>query len=585
MIHKFDVVIVGAGGAGLRAAVEVPKDHTCAVISKVFPTRSHTGTAQGGVCAALSNEEDDSWLDHAFDTVKGSDYLGDQDAIEIMCQDAPRAIIELEHMGMPFSRTKEGKIAQRKFGGHTKLENPNDPNSKRIPVNRACYSADRTGHVMLQTLYENCVKNNVNFYSEYFLTDLIIEDGICKGVTAIDMATSEIHVFHAKAVMFATGGYGRAFRITSNAHVGTGDGCALVYKAGLPLEDMEFYQFHPTGLWRLGILVSEAARGEGGILRNNANERFMEVYAPTVKDLAPRDMVSRAIISEIRAGRGILGSDGTYYINLDLTHLGKKVIDEKIPEITGFARTYLGVEPTKECVPIQPTAHYAMGGIPTNYDTEVFSDNKGTKVNGFYAAGECACVSVHGGNRLGTNSLLDIVVFGRRGGKKISQFLKTAEYTEFTGDPTERTRQQIDSLLNLSGGENISNIRKDLQQNMMDKCGIFRNEKDLAENKEILKQLRQRYQNITVQDKSKVFNTDLMEAIELGNLIDIAESINESALNRQESRGAHTREDFPNRNDAEWMKHTFITKADSGELKIDYKPVVKTRFEPMERKY
>ena len=585
MIHKFDVVIVGAGGAGLRAAVEVPKDHSCAVISKVFPTRSHTGTAQGGVCAALSNEEDDSWLDHAFDTVKGSDYLGDQDAIEIMCQDAPRAIIELEHMGMPFSRTKEGKIAQRKFGGHTKLENPNDPNSKRIPVNRACYSADRTGHVMLQTLYENCVKNNVNFYSEYFLTDLIIEDGICKGVTAIDMATSEIHVFHAKAVMFATGGYGRAFRITSNAHVGTGDGCALVYKAGLPLEDMEFYQFHPTGLWRLGILVSEAARGEGGILRNNANERFMEVYAPTVKDLAPRDMVSRAIISEIRAGRGILGSDGTYYINLDLTHLGKKVIDEKIPEITGFARTYLGVEPTKECVPIQPTAHYAMGGIPTNYDTEVFSDNKGTKVNGFYAAGECACVSVHGGNRLGTNSLLDIVVFGRRGGKKISQFLKTAEYTEFTGDPTERTRQQIDSLLNLSGGENISNIRKDLQQNMMDKCGIFRNEKDLAENKEILKQLRQRYQNITVQDKSKVFNTDLMEAIELGNLIDIAESINESALNRQESRGAHTREDFPNRDDAQWMKHTFITKADSGELKIDYKPVVKTRFEPMERKY
>ncbi len=585
MIHKFDVVIVGAGGAGLRAAVEVPKDHSCAVISKVFPTRSHTGTAQGGVCAALSNEEDDSWLDHAFDTVKGSDYLGDQDAIEIMCQDAPRAIIELEHMGMPFSRTKEGKIAQRKFGGHTKLENPNDPNSKRIPVNRACYSADRTGHVMLQTLYENCVKNNVNFYSEYFLTDLIIEDGICKGVTAIDMATSEIHVFHAKAVMFATGGYGRAFRITSNAHVGTGDGCALVYKAGLPLEDMEFYQFHPTGLWRLGILVSEAARGEGGILRNNANERFMEVYAPTVKDLAPRDMVSRAIISEIRAGRGILGSDGTYYINLDLTHLGKKVIDEKIPEITGFARTYLGVEPTKECVPIQPTAHYAMGGIPTNYDTEVFSDNKGTKVNGFYAAGECACVSVHGGNRLGTNSLLDIVVFGRRGGKKISQFLKTAEYTEFTGDPTERTRQQIDSLLNFSGGENISNIRKDLQQNMMDKCGIFRNEKDLAENKEILKQLRQRYQNITVQDKSKVFNTDLMEAIELGNLIDIAESINESALNRQESRGAHTREDFPNRDDAQWMKHTFITKADSGELKIDYKPVVKTRFEPMERKY
>jgi len=585
MIHKFDVVIVGAGGAGLRAAVEIPKGSSCAVISKVFPTRSHTGTAQGGVCAALSNEEQDSWLNHAFDTVKGSDYLGDQDAIEIMCQDAPRAIIELEHMGMPFSRTKEGKIAQRRFGGHTKPEDPNDPNSKRVPVMRSCYSADRTGHVMLQTLYENCVKNNVKFYSEYFLTDLIIEDGICKGLTAIDMATSEIHTFQAKAIMFATGGYGRAFRITSNAHVGTGDGCALVYKAGLPLEDMEFYQFHPTGLWRLGILVSEAARGEGGILRNNAGERFMEVYAPTVKDLAPRDMVSRAIISEIRAGRGILGSDGTHYINLDLTHLGKKVIDEKIPEITGFARTYLGVEPTKESVPIQPTAHYAMGGIPTNYDTEVYADNNGKLITGFYAAGECACVSVHGANRLGTNSLLDIVVFGRRGGKKISEFLEHAEYHPFNTDPKEKTREMMSGLLAQSGSEKIAEIRKELQQSMMDKCGIFRNEKDLAENKELIKQFQQRYKNITVQDKSKVFNTDLIEAIELGNLLDIAESINESALNRQESRGAHTREDFPKRDDGTWMKHTFITKNDSGDPKIDYKPVVKTQFEPMERKY
>lgn len=585
MIHKFDVVIVGAGGAGLRAAVEIPKEYSCAVISKVFPTRSHTGTAQGGVCAALSNEEEDSWLNHAFDTVKGSDYLGDQDAIEIMCQDAPRAIIELEHMGMPFSRTKEGKIAQRKFGGHTKPEDPNDPNSKRVPVKRSCYSADRTGHVMLQTLYENCVKNNVKFYSEYFLTDLVIEDGICKGLTAIDMATSEIHVFQAKAIMFATGGYGRAFRITSNAHVGTGDGCALVYQAGLPLEDMEFYQFHPTGLWRLGILVSEAARGEGGILRNNANEPFMEVYAPTVKDLAPRDMVSRAIISEIRAGRGILGSDGTHYINLDLTHLGKKVIDEKIPEITGFARTYLGVEPTKESVPIQPTAHYAMGGIPTNYDTEVFADNKGNVVKGFYAAGECACVSVHGANRLGTNSLLDIVVFGRRGGKKIAQYLPTAEHHEFKQDPKERTRALMNGLLERNGGEKISTIRRELQQSMMDKCGIFRNEKELAENKELIKQYKERFKNILLQDKSKVFNTDLIEAIELGNLLDIAESVNESALIRKESRGAHTREDFPKRDDANWMKHTFITKNESGDPKIDYKPVVKTRFEPMERKY
>jgi succinate dehydrogenase / fumarate reductase, flavoprotein subunit len=584
MIHNFDVVIVGAGGAGLRAAVEIPKGYSCAVISKVFPTRSHTGTAQGGVCAALGNEENDSWLDHAFDTVKGSDYLGDQDAIEIMCQDAPRAIIELEHMGMPFSRTPEGKIAQRKFGGHTKLENPSDPNSKRIPVKRACYSADRTGHVMLQTLYENCIKNNVNFYSEYFLTELIVEDGICKGVAAIDIETSEVHVFHAKAVMFATGGYGRVFRITSNAHVGTGDGCAMVYNAGLPLEDMEFFQYHPTGLWRLGILVSEAARGEGGILRNNKGERFMEVYAPSVKDLAPRDLVSRAIISEIRAGRGILGSDGTYYIDLDLTHLGKKLIDEKIPEITGFARTYLGVEPTKECVPIQPTAHYAMGGIPTNYDTEVLADNTGKKVTGFYAAGECACVSVHGGNRLGTNSLLDIVVFGRRGGQKIAEFLKTAGHTEFKSDPTEKTKEQVNRLMTQSGNEKISVIRRELQENMMDKCGIFRNNNDLAENKEKIKQLKERYKNVSLTDKGTVFNTDLMETIELENLLNIAETINECALNRTESRGAHTREDFPARDDTNWMKHSFIAK--EGETtKISYKPVVITQFQPMERKY
>ena len=584
MVHTFDVVIVGAGGAGLRAAVEIPKEYSCAVISKVFPTRSHTGTAQGGVCAALSNEEEDSWLNHAFDTVKGSDYLGDQDAIEIMCQDAPRAIIELEHMGMPFSRTPEGKIAQRKFGGHTKPENPNDPNSKRVSVKRACYSADRTGHVMLQTLYENCIKNQIKFYSEYYLTDLIIEDGICKGVTTIDIATSEVNIFHAKAIMFATGGYGRVFRITSNAHVGTGDGCSLVYNAGLPLEDMEFYQFHPTGLWRLGILVSEAARGEGGILRNSAGERFMEVYAPTVKDLAPRDMVSRAIISEIRAGRGILGSDGTYYINLDLTHLGKEVIDEKIPEITGFARTYLGVEPTKESVPIQPTAHYAMGGIPTNSNAEVLCGVDGKIVPGFYAAGECACVSVHGANRLGTNSLLDLVVFGRRGGKRISEYLKNAVQTEFKADPAEKTNLILNKLLSQSGDEKVSVIRRELQQNMMDKCGIFRNEKELSEMKELIKEYKERYEKITVQDKGKVFNTDLIEAIELGSLLDIAESITDSAFNRKESRGAHTREDFPNRLDAEWMKHTFIWKNEAGN-KIDYKPVVKTRFEPMERKY
>jgi succinate dehydrogenase / fumarate reductase flavoprotein subunit len=586
MIHKYDVLIVGAGGAGLRAAVEIPKEYSCAVLSKVFPTRSHTGTAQGGVCAALGNEEEDSWLYHVFDTVKGSDYLGDQDAIEIMCQDAVRAIIELEHMGMPFSRTKEGKIAQRQFGGHTRPEDPNDPNSKRLPVKRACYSADRTGHVMLQTLYENCLKNQVQFFSEYFVTDLIVEDGICKGLTAIDIANSEMHVFHAKAIMFATGGYGRAFRITSNAHVGTGDGCSIVYNAGLPLEDMEFFQFHPTGLWKLGILISEAARGEGGILRNKDGERFMERYAPTVKDLAPRDMISRAILTEIREGKGILGGDGTYYINLDLTHLGKKVIDEKLPEITGFARTYLGVEPTKESVPIQPTAHYAMGGIPTNNDGEVLSDPAGTTVKGFYAAGECACVSVHGANRLGTNSLLDIVVFGRRGGKKISEFLKTAELSEFKTNPEEKTKTTLNKILNSTGSEKVANVRRVLQENMMEKCGIFRNAKDLSEMKELIKQYKERYEKIGIQDKGKVFNTDLIEAIELGALLDTADTITESALNRNESRGAHTREDYPKRDDTNWMKHTFMWKEKDGiEKKIEYKPVSITQFQPMERKY
>jgi len=585
MIKTYDVVIIGAGGAGLRAAVEIPKEYSCAVISKVFPPRSHTGTAQGGVCAALGNMEDDSWENHAFDTVKGSDYLGDQDAIEVMCQDAVRAIIELEHMGMPFSRNEDGKIAQRKFGGHTKPADPADPYGKRIPVMRACYSADRTGHVMLQTLFENCIKNQVSFFSEYFVTQLLVENNVCKGVVAMDISTGEIHTFHAKAVVFATGGYGRAFQITSNAHVGTGDGTNLVYRAGLPLEDMEFFQFHPTGLWRLGILVSEAARGEGGILKNKDGERFMQRYAPTVMDLAPRDMVSRAIITEIREGKGIRGSDGTDYVLLDVSHLGKKVIDEKLPEITGFARTYLGVEPTKEPIPIQPTAHYAMGGIPTDIDGRVLANEKGDIVKGFYAAGECACVSVHGGNRLGTNSLLDIIIFGRRGGKAVAEFLKTAEYSPLPENTEEQTKKEIETIKTSTGNESVTKIRTELQVMMMNKCGVFRNEKELKEGIEELKQLKERYKNISIQDKGNIFNTDLMEAIELGNLLDSAEATLYSAENRQESRGAHTREDYPNRDDENWMKHTFIAKDNGSDPKITYKPVVITRYKPMERKY
>jgi succinate dehydrogenase / fumarate reductase flavoprotein subunit len=584
MVHHFDVLVVGAGGAGLRAAVEIPEPYTCAVLSKVHPLRSHTGAAQGGVCAALANEEEDSWEWHAFDTVKGSDYLGDQDAIEVMCYDAIRAIIELEHMGMPFSRTKQGKIAQRRFGGHTRpsVEDPN----KRVAVRRACYAADRTGHVMLHTLYENCLKNRVNFFSEFFVTDVIVEDNVCRGVVAIEIRTGEVHTFHAKATIFATGGLCRAFRITSNAHAGTGDGTGVAYRRGVPLEDMEFVQFHPTGLWRLGILVSEAARGEGGILRNKNNEPFMERYAPTVKDLAPRDLVSRAILTEMREGRGIVGSDGTTYIGLDLTHLDRSVLDEKLPEITGFARTYLGVDPAKQPIPIQPTAHYAMGGIPTDKDGRVQADEHGTPVVGFYAAGECACVSVHGANRLGTNSLLDLVVFGRRTGKAVLEFLRQgAEHQPLPANAEERTRYRINWVKKGNGGQKVGALRTELQNQMMENVGIFRTAEGLTRMVKALDAIRDRYSKIQIDDKGNEFNTDLLDALELENLIDSAEAITYGALARQESRGGHSREDFPNRDDKDWMKHTFAYYNVGQAPTLKYKPVVVTKYQPMERKY
>ena len=578
MIHKYEVVIVGAGGAGLQAAIEIPTESSCAVLTKVFPTRSHTGTAQGGVSAALGNEEEDSWEWHAFDTVKGGDYLGDQDAIETMCKDAIRAIIELEHMGMPFNRTPDGKIAQRMFGGHT-------ANFGEKAVKRACYSADRTGHVMLQTLYEQCIKNDVIFFNEFHVMDLIIRDGVCRGLVAIEIKTGEIHIFHAKAVMFATGGYGRVFQITSNAMAGTGDGFEMAYRNGVPLEDMEFVQFHPTGLWKLGILVSEAARGEGGILRNKDGERFMERYAPGIKDLAPRDMVSRAIFTEIKEGRGIEAPDGSFYVGLDLTHLGKEVIEEKLPEITGFAKTYLGVDANEEWIPVQPTTHYAMGGIPTTIDAEVIVDENNTTMPGFYAAGECACVSVHGANRLGTNSLLDILVFGRRGGKKIAEQIVNADFPELPDDAADWTRKTVDRIRNNDTTVKMIDVRSEMQNTMMDTCSVFRVEDRMKEGLKKIKELQDKYLSVGIDDKSKGFNTNLLEVAELGSLLNTAETIITCAINRQESRGAHWREDFAKRDDTNWLKHSLIFDTTDSTPDIRYKPVIIKQFEPKERVY
>ncbi|MEW5872014.1 MAG: FAD-dependent oxidoreductase [Chloroflexota bacterium] len=593
--HQFDVLVVGAGGAGLMAALYASRTASTAVISKLYPTRSHTGTAQGGVGAALGSEEEDRPEWHAFDSVKGSDYLGDQDAIEFMCSEAVQAVYELEHMGLPFSRTPEGRIAQRPFGGHTN-------NITGKPVRRACYAADRTGHMILQTLYQQCIKNNVTFYDEYQVLDLLVVNGAAAGVVAIEMLTGELHIFHAKAVIFATGGHGRIWEITSNAYTFTGDGVAITLRRGIPAEDMEFFQFHPTGIYRLGILITEGVRGEGGVLINDKGERFMEKYAPTVKDLASRDVVSRAMYLEMRDGLGIGGKrylyldmrpdvvnkyaaldgrkrpDGSAYVVTGEELLGK------LPDIVDFARTYLGVDPVAQPMPVQPTAHYAMGGIPTNQYGEVVIDENNTIMPGVYAAGEVACVSVHGANRLGTNSLLDLVVFGKHAGLRAAEYANGAAFQNLPEDATDFTRQQLQAILDGQGNENAFEIANEMKSVMFDHVGVFRTEAGMQQALDKVRELRGRLRHVRKPDMGKVFNTELLNIWELGNLLELADVTTASALARTESRGAHAREDYPKRDDANWLKHTLAWMED-GKIRLGYKPVVVTKYKPKERVY
>jgi succinate dehydrogenase / fumarate reductase, flavoprotein subunit len=567
--------------------MQLAHNSSIAVISKLYPTRSHTGAAQGGVAAALGNQEEDHWKWHMFDTVKGGDYLTDQDAAEVLAREAIDAVFDLEHWGLPFNRTEDGKIDQRRFGGHTR-------NFGEGPVRRSCYAADRTGHMILQTMYQQSVKNQVRFFNEYMMLDLLINDGQACGVVALCLRDGTIHVFHAKTVVLATGGYGRAWRITSNALSCTGDGMAVAYRRGIPLEDMEMYQFHPTGLYKVGILLSEAARGEGAYLLNKDGERFCVRYAPTMEELAPRDMVSRFIVQEIAEGRGIDGKDFVY---LSVAHLGKEKIDAKLPDITDFARNYLGVEPYYEPVPIQPTAHYAMGGIPTDIEGRVVMDSQNTVLPGLYAAGEVACVSVHGANRLGTNSLVDLIVFGRRAGKHIaSQWLPTAEFAPLPADADAYATELVESLLARSQGggaqgkgatgETQERIRQELRDEMMEKVGVVRDEASLTAMQRKIAELKQRWNAVRLMDTTRTFNTELMEVIELGNLIECSEATVAGALARKESRGGHYRADYEKRDDVNFLQHTLAYRSERpGDPELRYKPVVITEFQPKERKY
>jgi succinate dehydrogenase / fumarate reductase flavoprotein subunit len=579
--HSFDVVIVGAGGAGMRAAVEAGPRVRTAVLTKLYPTRSHTGAAQGGICAALANVEDDSWEWHTFDTVKGGDYLADQDAVEIMCKEAIDAVLDLERMGMPFDRTPEGLIDQRRFGGHTR-------DHGEAPVRRACYVADRTGQAILQTLYQNCVRRDVEFFNEFYVLDLCLTetpDGpVATGVVAYELATGDIHVFHAKAIVIATGGSGRMYKTTSNAHTLTGDGIGIVFRKGLPLEDMEFHQFHPTGLAGLGIVISEAVRGEGGRLLNGEGERFMDRYAPTIGDLAPRDIVTRSIVREVREGRGAGPRKDHVYI--DMRHLGEDVLAARLPDVTEFSRIYLGVDPMTELVPVYPTCHYLMGGIPTTVHGEVLRDNVVT-VPGLYAAGECACVSVHGANRLGTNSLLEINVFGRRAGIAAAEYAERHDLVDLPPEPETMVVSWVADMLS-GGDERVADIRAALQQSMENNAAVFRTEETLMQALTDIHALKERYTRISLQDKGKRYNSDLLEAIELGFLLELAEVTVLGGLDRKESRGGHAREDYPQRDDAHCMRHTMAYKQGRelhSEIRLDYKPVVQTRYAPMERTY
>ncbi len=567
---SYDVLIVGAGGGGLMAALEASKakDVKVGVITKVYPTRSHTGAAQGGINAALANvDPSDSPEVHTFDTVKGSDYLGDQDAIEFMCNEAPKRIYELEHLGVPFSRLPDGRIAQRPFGG--------------AGFPRTCYAADKTGHVILHTLYEQCLRNDVDFLNEWFVKELLVDNNEAKGVVAIDIRSGEVHVIKAKAIIFATGGYARVYWVrNSNAIGSTGDGVALCYRAGIPIKDMEFVQFHPTGLRSTGILVTEGARGEGGYLINNKGERFMERYAPNKMELAPRDMVARAIETEILEGRG-WGEGMMAYVHLDLRHLGAKKIKERLPQIRMLAIDFEGVDPIEEPIPVRPTAHYSMGGIHVeDYETSM------TNVNGVFAVGECACVSVHGANRLGGNSLLDIVVFGKPAGAAAVEYArsrsedKTYDYKA----EEERARREVEELLKKESKESINDIRYEMAQTMWDKVGIFREEKPMKEAIEKIKELKERYKNLAPGDSGKLFNTALINYLELGYLLDLAEVIAITAEMRKESRGAHARRDYPKRDDKNFLKHSMAYYTEDGP-KVEYIDVRITKYEPQERKY